>query len=604
MPPARSRRPGLRDDAQRLVHLLEALGNMTVRQVLWRQAAEPDLTHAQSQVLHHLADHPGCHMGDVAKVFGVTLSAVTQIVDRLEEKKLVRRGVDPSDRRVHALSLTPAGRTLAEGLHVLRLRGVMPLLARLSPQDRDRVLTGLDTLLTAAARPGDNGARNGRRSSTPADPVRRLVVGVLLLGLAGLAGCGREDVAAAKSAPAAPRAFSITTARVEARDVDRVVETTGSLLAWQEVTLNTAVPGTVAKLLVDLGDRVNAGQVVAELDQREFVLAVRQADAALRAARDGLARAHARVEASRANLAQVRESRKTWEANLRRWKVATEEARLNLERSRVLVDRQLIAQRDLDSARTQFESTMAQYEAAQVEMGQYPQRVRVAEAELQSELSAVQVAEAEVSRREAEVGMAQKRRGDATLRAPIAGAIARRHVNPGESARENTAIFTIVRSDPLKYSGVVAEHAALEIRSGQTVRLEVDPVPGRVFTGRVTRVSPAVDVANRTVLLEAEVPNAEAMLRPGLFARGVVATRRDTGIAFAPEAAISYFAGITKAFVVTDGKAAERLVKAGRKQDGMVEVLEGLRPNEVVATSALAQLYDGAAVTAQAPKSR
>ena len=429
---------------------------------------------------------------------------------------------------------------------------------------------------------------------------RRLAGALVVLTILA-AGCGGEEtsVLAAKAA-VAPEGLTVTAAPVQARDVERVVETTGSLLAWEEATVNTPVPGTIARLAVDLGDRVRAGQVVAELETREFTLGVQQAEAGLRAARDTLTRAHAQVDAARANLQQVRDSRKSWEANLKRWKVALEEAHLNLERSRTLVEGEFVAKRELDAARTQYESVAAQYETAQVDMGQYPERVRVAEAQLRSDLSAVQVAEAEIARRQAELGMAEKRLGDATLRTPIGGAIARRHVNSGEYVKENVAVFSIVRSDPLKYSGVVSEHAALEIRAGQTVRLEVDPVPGRAFTGRVTRVSPAVDVANRTVLLEAEVPNPDGLLKPGLFARGALATRRDAAVPFVPEAAVTTFAGITKVFVLAGGKAQERSVKLGRKQDGMVEIVGNVRPGEQVATSSLARLYDGAGVTVQA----
>ena len=427
------------------------------------------------------------------------------------------------------------------------------------------------------------------------------LAGVLAVLVTIAAGCGREDAVmpVAKAAVTA-EGLTVTAAPVRARDVERVVETTGSVLAWEEATVNTSVPGTIARLAVDLGDRVRAGQVVAELETRELTLGVQQAEAALRAARDTLARTHAQVDAGRASLQQVREGRKSWEANLKRWKVALEEARLNLERSRTLVEREFIAKRDLDAARTQYESVAAQYESAQVDLDQYPERVRVADAQLRSDLSAVQVAEADVARRQAELGIAEKRLDDATLRAPIDGAIARRHVNAGEHVKENVAVFSIVRSDPLKYTGVVSEHAALEIRAGQAVRLEVDPVPGRAFIGRVTRVSPSVDVANRTVLLEAEVPNPDGLLKPGLFARGAIATRRDTGVPFVPEAAVTTFAGVTKVFVLADGRARERSVKLGRKQDGMVEILHGVRAGEQVATSSLAQLYDGAGVAVQA----
>ncbi len=432
----------------------------------------------------------------------------------------------------------------------------------------------------------------------------RTYVAAASLGLA-LAGCGGGGSSAVPSqgaSGAAPQTLAVTVAPVEERTVQRTVETTGSLLASEEVVLNTSVSGTVVRLRADLGDLVQAGQVVAELDTREFALAVDQAEAALRKARNGLLRAQAQAEASRASLQQARESRKSWEAKLNGARAALEEARLNLERTQTLLADRLIAQREFDAARTRFESALAQYQTAEVELQQHPDRVRVAEAQLESDLSAGQVAEAEIGQQEAALGIARKKLADATLRAPIRGAIARRHVNPGEFLKDNTPVFTIVRSDPLKYTGTVPERAALDLRPGQTVRLEVDPAPGRTFEGRVIRVSPAVDVTNRTVALEAEIPNPQGRLKPGLFARGVVEIRKDSGVAFVPEAAVSSFVGITKVFVVSDGKAHERRVKVGGRQDGAVETLEGVRPGEQVATSALAQLYDGAPVSVAAPR--
>jgi membrane fusion protein (multidrug efflux system) len=307
------------------------------------------------------------------------------------------------------------------------------------------------------------------------------------------------------------------------------------------------------------------------------------------------------VAAAEAQLVQVRENRAVLEAGVNRARAALEETQVNLERMRRLTEQALVAQRELDVARTQHEAALAQFQTAQVELRQHPDRVRVAEAQRDSERSAVRVAEAERRRRQAELGLARKKLADATLEAPIAGAVARRHVNPGEFVRENTAVLTIVRSDPLKFSGTVAEHAALAIRPGQTVRLRVEPVPGRAFPGRVTRVSPAVDVASRTVLLEAEVPNREGLLKPGLFARGAVVLREDAGVAFVPETAVSYFAGLTRVFVVADGVARERPVALGPAREGRVEVAQGLRPGEQVATSGLAQLRDGVAVAPLPP---
>jgi DNA-binding MarR family transcriptional regulator len=140
-------RPG---EAQRLLDLLNALGSTTFRQLLWQRASELDLTYAQSQVLFYVVDHPGCHMGDVAKAFGVTLPAVTHIIDRLEQKQFVTRGDHPADRRVYLLEPTRQGRALVQELHTMQTRSLEDVLARMAANDRQRVVKGLEALVDAA----------------------------------------------------------------------------------------------------------------------------------------------------------------------------------------------------------------------------------------------------------------------------------------------------------------------------------------------------------------------------------------------------------------------------------------------------------------------
>lgn len=137
-------------EAQQLLDLLNALGSTTFRQLLWQRASELDLTYAQSQVLFHVGDHPGCHMGDVAKAYGVTLPAITHIVDRLEQKKFLLRGDHPSDRRVYVLELTKQGKSLVQELRAMQTRGVEDVLSRMTADDRQRVIKGLEALVDAA----------------------------------------------------------------------------------------------------------------------------------------------------------------------------------------------------------------------------------------------------------------------------------------------------------------------------------------------------------------------------------------------------------------------------------------------------------------------
>ena len=137
-------------EAQRLLDLLNALGSTTFRQLVWQRASELDLTYAQSQVLFYVNDHASCHMGDVAKAFGVTLPAVTHIIDRLEQKQFVVRGDDPADRRVYVLELTPRARRWCRSCTRCRCRAWSACWRACPADDRQRVVRGLEALVDAA----------------------------------------------------------------------------------------------------------------------------------------------------------------------------------------------------------------------------------------------------------------------------------------------------------------------------------------------------------------------------------------------------------------------------------------------------------------------
>ncbi|HEY3065739.1 MAG TPA: MarR family transcriptional regulator [Methylomirabilota bacterium] len=137
-------------DSERLLDLLNTLGTTTFRQLLWQKSSRLDLTYAQSQVLFYVGEHPRCHMGDVAKAFGVTLPAVTHIVDRLEEKGFIVRADDPADRRVYVLEPTSKGMAIAQELQAVRMRGLERVVATMAADDRQQVLKGLELFVEAA----------------------------------------------------------------------------------------------------------------------------------------------------------------------------------------------------------------------------------------------------------------------------------------------------------------------------------------------------------------------------------------------------------------------------------------------------------------------
>ena len=140
----------LTSDSRHLVDLLTTLLSSTFRQILWKQALELDLTYSQAQVLFHLARNPNSPMTDVAHTFGITLPAVTQVVDRLESKRFVERASSPRDRRQVLLTLTKAGQALVRDLEASQINGLSDVLHRLQPAERKEVIRGLERLVSAA----------------------------------------------------------------------------------------------------------------------------------------------------------------------------------------------------------------------------------------------------------------------------------------------------------------------------------------------------------------------------------------------------------------------------------------------------------------------
>lgn len=360
------------------------------------------------------------------------------------------------------------------------------------------------------------------------------VAGVITLG-----GCSKDSTTDNAVKPS--QAIAVKTAVVETRAVERSVEATGTLAPWEEVIVSAEAPGTVATVNADLGDPVKSGATLATLDQREAKLNIADAEASHLTNIKGLEKERARVA----------------------------DARTNLKRYEDLHKNAMVSQSQFDSIKTLYAVTEAQYKEAEARVGQSAARLN----------------------------LSKKRLSDTVITAPIDGEIKKRFVSVGESVRDRAAIFTVVSVGKLKFRATIAGTSAPQINPGQTVCITVDAFADRVFEGTLARISPAIDAETRTLDVEAVIPNRDKALKPGFFAKGVIITKKESGVPFVPEGAVYSFVGITKVFVIADGKAQERRVNTGTKSEGMIEALGNLAPGETVAISGLSTLFDGARVT-------
>ena len=433
-------------------------------------------------------------------------------------------------------------------------------------------------------------------------------LGAIRFGLVTLPGSGPPAAAGPAGEPVTGAARKqaepvvITVAAATARPVERRVRTVGTLHGFEEIDVSPLVEGRVTRVGHDIGDIVEPGETLLEIDDSDFLLAVQEVERSLE------------LELASLGLSTVPDpsfdiSRLP---SVERAGLVERSAADTLERFRGLVERNAITKDEIQKAELALDTARLDRK----------QRLLDAEQAL-----------AAVRHREAVLETARKRLGDTRVVAPaievrtfrrpgeggvdeIAAAartytVAARYVTEGEVVRSMPAavLFRLVVEDVLKLKAAVPERHAASIAPGQEVDLAVESLPGVAVTGHVVRVHPTIDTASRTFDVEVQVPNPGHRLKPGAFAKASILLDRQSDAVTVPEGALVRFAGVTKLFVVVEGRAVAVSVEPGVRLDvtdeaGVVrrwiEIPAGVTAGAAVVTSGIAQLTDGAAVRVRA----
>ena len=186
---------------------------------------------------------------------------------------------------------------------------------------------------------------------------------------------------------------------------------------------------------------------------------------------------------------------------------------------------------------------------------------------------------------------------DTEIRAPFDGFVEKRLVNLGELVKTQVPVMTLVRLDPLKVIAEIPEKMAPWIQNGQAVGLRVDAYQDRTFTGKVSRISPAVNTATRAFPFEALVPNADTILKPGTFARVHIESGKVDNVLTVPYTALQYRYGVNRVFVVQGAKLVMRELSVGERLGDRIEVMSGVKAGERVVATDVDTLADGSSVT-------
>lgn len=373
---------------------------------------------------------------------------------------------------------------------------------------------------------------------------------------------------AARSSGREDTARVVTVEAVRQDQVDRSIEVVGTLAAQEQVTIASQADGAVSRILADLGDRVTTGQVLIELDREKLQYNLDNQKATL-------ARALAKYGAADP------EHRPAVDATPNVQKAAAELGQANqaYERAKELNNRQLLPKQSLEDADTMLRSKQAAYESA---------------------LQDARNLAADIDASSAMVKLADRQLRDASIRAPFDGYIQKRLVSTGDFVKGQTPVMNIVRMDTLKAVGEIPERMAPWVQPGQPVGVSVDAYPGKVITGTMSRISPAVNTETRAFTFEALVPNADGALKPGTFARVHVKSSLVEPVLTVPYAAMQYRYGVYRVFAVQGDRLAMHELKTGDRIGDRMEILEGVTLGDQIALTDVDNLADGMKVTVAA----
>lgn len=420
------------------------------------------------------------------------------------------------------------------------------------------------------------------------------VVPAVLAAAISLGGCNHAAPEPGNATGGLPP-VRVTVQPPQKKTLHRVIELPGQVLAYEEAPLLAKVTGYVAAVPVDIGSRVQGprpangqaaqtpGQTLLEIDVPELVDESRQREADLRKAQAVVDQAQAAItvaEALRASAsADVLEAKSAVlgaEAVVVKWK--SESERVSQLASRGAVTQQVSQESSsqLLASEAAVKQAQSKVTSAEARVAEAAAGITKANADLAAALAEVQVAQAALDRVKTQLSFR-------TLHAPFDGVITFRRVHPGHLVRDNSSepLLTISRIDKVRVRIDVPENDALLVQVGNRVSLRFPSLPGETIDAKVDRSNESLDRGSRTLVIEADVENQKARLKPGTYAQATIDVATHENVWTIPRSAILTQDKATFVLLVDgDSKVAQLPVQLGLQSGGDVEVLYGLTGSE------------------------
>jgi multidrug efflux pump subunit AcrA (membrane-fusion protein) len=409
----------------------------------------------------------------------------------------------------------------------------------------------------------------------------------------GSSGRGNSNRGSSQANSETAPAITITVGKSESRDIASTISATGSLIANETSDVAPKVAGKISNVYANVGEFVAGGSVLARIDDRDARLRLAQAQAGVKQAQALVRQAEARIgllnggkfEAS--TVPEVRAANANYQQALAQQK----QAEANEARYRELIESGDVSMMQYETFRTTRDTARAQSRAAKDALDAAVNTAR-------QNNQAIVTAQANVEAAATQVAEAQQAIQDTVIHAPFAGYVSSRPAAVGEYVSSASIIATILRTNPIKAQIQVAEADVPQVVIGRGVSVEVDAYKDRKFAGTVSAINPGLDPNSRAATVEALIENGDNSLRSGMFVTAQITREGGSKAVFVPKSAVYHDQPTQsyRVYVIQDGIAKFRGVQLGIEEGDSYQIISGVEADEIVATSGLDQLYEGARV--------
>ncbi len=376
--------------------------------------------------------------------------------------------------------------------------------------------------------------------------------------------CSRKQQAAAERPPL------IQNIRVESVSlalVDDYYEAIGSVRAATSTVLSSRIMGSVVALRASEGDRVRAGQLLVEIDNRDAAAQLRKAQAGLREAQESFEEAERSARA-----AQSARSAADAQKQL---------ASKTFERYKTLLERRSVSPQE-------FDEVQAKHRVAEAEAERADRMLEAMNARKGQLLARIDQAKADIAG-------AQVYAGYAKISSPINGVVTAKHTDVGQTASPGVPLLTIEDDSRYRLEVSVEESKTGASHRGDAVIVLIDALGGNELNGQVSEIVPVADAASRSFTVKIDLPAAASQMgaRSGMFGRARFAIAQQP-VLLVPQEAVVQRGQMTTLFVVDESGIAQlRLIKTGKSYAGRVAVLTGLSEGERIVADGVSGVREG-----------